>query len=103
MTQTLTIKTPDDWHLHFRDNQMLLETVPATARCFKRAIAMPNLVPPVTTTQMALEYKQRILSAVPQNNDFEPLVTLYLTNDTTPEEITKAKAAGIVASKLYPA
>ncbi len=102
--RTLTIHTPDDWHLHFRDGDMLLETVPATARCFRRAIAMPNLVPPVTNTQLALEYKARILSAVPEGvTNFEPLVTLYLTNDTTPEEIEKASNAGIVASKLYPA
>jgi dihydroorotase len=103
MTTTLTIQTPDDWHLHFRDGEILKETVPATARCFKRAIAMPNLVPPVTTTQMALDYKQRILDAVPPGNEFEPLVTLFLTNQTSAQEIKKAKAAGIVASKLYPA
>ncbi|MGB3725712.1 MAG: dihydroorotase [Glaciecola sp.] len=99
----LTIQTPDDWHLHFRDGDMLAETVPATARCFKRAIVMPNLVPPVTTTQMALDYKARILAQVPQNVDFEPLVTLYLTNTTSVDDISEAKAAGIVASKLYPA
>lgn len=103
MTDTLTIQTPDDWHLHFRDGEMLKETVPATARCFKRAIVMPNLVPPVTTTEMALDYKQRILDAAPQDSDFEPLVTLFLTNQTSAEEIRKAKAAGIVASKMYPA
>ena len=99
----LIIQRPDDWHLHFRDGDMLKETVPATARCFKRGIAMPNLVPPVTTTQMALDYKARILAQVPKGIDFEPLVTLYLTNSTSVEEIAKAKAAGIVASKLYPA
>ncbi|WP_100643662.1 dihydroorotase [Alteromonas facilis] len=103
MTDSLTITAPDDWHLHFRDGDMLAETVPATTRCFKRAIAMPNLVPPVTTTQMALAYKDRILAAAGSDNDFMPLVTLYLTNDTTPEEIRNAKKAGIVASKLYPA
>ena len=103
MTSTLTIQTPDDWHLHFRDGEMLQETVPATARCFKRAIVMPNLVPPVTTTQMALKYKERIMQAVPQGVDFEPLVTLFLTNDTMDQDIKEAKAAGIVASKLYPA
>jgi dihydroorotase len=103
MTNSLTIQTPDDWHLHFRDGEMLKETVPATARCFRRAIVMPNLVPPVTTTEMALAYKQRILDAAPSQSEFEPLVTLYLTNTTSPEEIEKAKAAGIVASKLYPA
>ena len=103
MTATLTIQTPDDWHLHFRDGEMLQETVPATARCFKRAIVMPNLVPPVTTTKLALEYKQRIMAAVPAGVDFEPLVTLFLTNQTTAQEIKDAKAAGIVASKMYPA
>lgn len=103
MTNSLTIQTPDDWHLHLRDGEMLKETVPATARCFRRAIAMPNLVPPVTTTEMALAYKSRILAAAPKDGLFEPLVTLYLTNDTTPAEIKKAKSHGIVASKLYPA
>ncbi len=101
--RTLTLQTPDDWHLHFRDGDMLLETVPATSRCFKRAIAMPNLVPPVINTELALAYKERILEAVPEQDNFEPLVTLYLTNTTSPEEIIKAKKAGIVASKLYPA
>ena len=101
--RSLTIQTPDDWHLHFRDGDMLQETVPATSRCFKRAIVMPNLVPPVTTTELALAYKGRILDAVPTGDDFEPLVTLYLTNDTSADEISKAHAAGIVASKLYPA
>ncbi|MEM0910782.1 MAG: dihydroorotase, partial [Pseudomonadota bacterium] len=103
MNTSITIQTPDDWHLHFRDGDMLSETVPATARCFRRAIAMPNLVPPVVNTEMALAYKQRILDAAPKDNDFEPLVTLYLTNDTTPDEITRAKQSGVVASKLYPA
>ncbi|MBT1451187.1 dihydroorotase [Glaciecola sp. XM2] len=103
MTEQITIQTPDDWHLHFRDGEMLHETVPATARCFRRAIAMPNLVPPVTTTEMALAYKQRIHDATPKGSLFEPLVTLYLTNGTTSEEIRKAKQNGIVASKLYPA
>jgi len=100
---SIFIQTPDDWHLHFRDGDMLLETVPATARCFKRAIVMPNLVPPVTTTQLALEYKQRILNAAPQHKNFEPLVTLFLTDQTSAQEIKKAKANGIVASKMYPA
>jgi dihydroorotase len=101
--QTITLKRPDDWHLHFRDNDMLAETVPATARCFKRAIAMPNLVPPVVNAEMAMAYKARILDARPQGSDFEPLVTLYLTNETTPQDIRDAKQAGIVACKLYPA
>lgn len=101
--QTITLQTPDDWHLHFRDGDMLKETVPATARCFKRAIVMPNLVPPVTHTDMALAYRERILDAIPEGHSFEPLMTLFLTNETTTDEIKKAKAAGIIASKLYPA
>lgn len=101
--QTLTIRTPDDWHLHFRDGDMLNETVPATARCFARAIVMPNLVPPVTTADMAMDYKQRILDARPQGSQFDPLMTLYLTNTTTAQDIADARAAGVVACKLYPA
>lgn len=99
----ITIQTPDDWHLHFRDGDMLKETVPATARCFKRAIVMPNLVPPVTTADMADEYRQRILDARPAGSDFEPLMTLYLTNSTTADDIREAKQRGVIAAKLYPA
>ena len=99
----IKIQTPDDWHLHFRDGDMLNETVPATARCFKRAIVMPNLVPPVTNAKMVEEYRQRILAARPEGSEFEPLMTLYLTNETTCEDITAAKQAGTVAAKLYPA
>lgn len=101
MTQ-LTIIQPDDWHLHFRDGFMLQETVPATARCFRRAIVMPNLVPPVTNVQDALAYKERILAVSP-NTEFEPLMTLYLTEQTQPKDIEDAKNAGVVAAKLYPA
>lgn len=101
--QTLTIRTPDDWHLHFRDDDMLLETVPATARCFARAIVMPNLVPPVTNASMAMAYKARIEAARPAGSQFEPLMTLYLTNQTTAQDIVEAKQAGVVACKLYPA
>ncbi len=101
--QSITITTPDDWHLHFRDGEMLAETVPATARCFKRAIVMPNLVPPVTTAEMAMSYKERILKARPQGSEFEPLMTLYLTNQTSEQDIEDAKAAGVIAAKLYPA
>lgn len=101
--QQITIQTPDDWHLHFRDGDMLGETVPATARCFARAIVMPNLVPPVTTAVLAQAYKQRILAARPAKSHFEPLMTLYLTNQTSVEDIREAKQAGIVAAKLYPA
>jgi dihydroorotase len=100
---SLTIQTPDDWHLHFRDGDMLRETVPATARQFARAIVMPNLVPPVTTAAMAMAYRERILAARPQGSAFEPLVTLYLTDKTTAQDIIEAKAAGVVAAKLYPA
>ena len=101
--QTLTITTPDDWHLHFRDGDMLAETVPATARCFARAIVMPNLVPPIVNAQMAVAYRQRILDARGGHTQFEPLMTLYLTNQTSPEDIKQAKQAGVIAAKLYPA
>lgn len=100
---TLTITKPDDWHLHFRDGDFLKETVPATERCFQRAIVMPNLVPPVTDAAMAEAYRQRILSARADGSQFEPLMTLYLTNTTTPEMVREAKRAGVVAIKLYPA
>ena len=76
--QSLTITKPDDWHLHFRDGEMLAETVPATARCFRRAIVMPNLVPPVTTTEHALAYRERILAQATDYPDFDPLMTLFL-------------------------
>lgn len=99
----LILQTPDDWHLHFRDGDMLKETVAATARCFKRAIVMPNLVPPVTNASEALAYKERILAARPAGSSFEPLMVLYLTDKTTAEDIKAAKAAGVVAAKLYPA
>lgn len=99
----LTITAPDDWHLHFRDGSMLAETVPATARCFRRAIVMPNLVPPVTNKAQALAYRQRILDAAPSGSDFEPLMTLYLTDQTTPADIQEAVSAEIPAAKLYPA
>ncbi|PNW76681.1 hypothetical protein CHLRE_11g467550v5 [Chlamydomonas reinhardtii] len=101
--QTLTITRPDDWHLHVRDGQPMRDVVPHTARHFARAIIMPNLVPPVNTTQAAIEYGKRISAAVPAGVDFTPLMTLYLTDRTTPEEVYAAKAAGCVAFKLYPA
>jgi len=101
--QEITIITPDDWHLHFRNGDMLNETVPATARCFSRAIVMPNLVPPVTNAAMALEYKQQILAARPSGSNFEPLMTLYLTNTTSAQDIIDAKQAGVTAAKFYPA
>jgi dihydroorotase len=101
--QQITITTPDDWHLHFRDGDMLGETVPATARCFARAIVMPNLVPPVVNAKLAMEYQTRILKARPEGSDFEPLMTLFLTNQTSTQDIIDAKQAGVVAAKLYPA
>lgn len=101
---TLTITRPDDWHLHLRDDAALNRTVADTARQFARAIIMPNLRPPVTTTQMATDYRQRILAVLPENTDFQPLMTLYLTDNTTADEIKTAVNSGIVkAVKLYPA
>jgi dihydroorotase len=100
---TLTITRPDDWHLHVRDGEALHTVVPHTAAQFGRAIIMPNLKPPVTTAAQALAYKERILAAVPAGVDFEPLMTLYLTDNLAPDEIARAKAAGVVAAKLYPA
>ena len=99
----ISIQRPDDWHLHFRDGDMLAETVPATARCFRRAIAMPNLVPPVATAALAVAYRERISAAIPGGSGFEPLMTLYLTNGTRPEDIHQARAVGVIAAKLYPA
>ncbi len=101
--QTLTLTRPDDWHLHLRDGAALAAVLPHTARQFARAIVMPNLRPPVTTTAQALAYRERILAALPAGMDFMPLMTLYLTDLLPPEEIVRAKAAGIVALKLYPA
>ncbi|OSI12907.1 dihydroorotase [Neisseria canis] len=101
--QTLTIIQPDDFHLHVRDGAALKSVVPYTARQMGRALIMPNLKPPVTTVAQALAYKQQILDAVPEGLPFEPLMSLYLTDNTTPETVREAKAAGIVAFKLYPA
>lgn len=103
MTETLTLVRPDDWHVHLRDGDVLKDVVPATARQFGRAIVMPNLTPPVTTTALALDYRKRILAARGKKSSFEPLMTLYLTDRTTPEDIAQAKEAGIPACKLYPA
>ncbi|HEX7639174.1 MAG TPA: dihydroorotase [Burkholderiaceae bacterium] len=101
----ITIARPDDWHLHVRDGAPMAAVVPHTARQFGRAIIMPNLRPPVTTTAQALAYRDRILAARPEGagSDFEPLMTLYLTDNLPPDEIRRAKDAGIVAVKLYPA
>ncbi|HSC80973.1 MAG TPA: dihydroorotase [Chitinolyticbacter sp.] len=104
MTQTLTLTRPDDWHLHLRDGALMASVLPHTAREFARAIVMPNLKPPVSTVDMALSYRERILAALPAGSDFQPLMTLYLTSGLTPDEVIKAKASGVVqAVKLYPA
>src|SRR5690625_1971621 len=96
MTTRLTIIRPDDWHLHLRDNEVLAGTVPATAKVFGRAIIMPNLTPPVVNLAQAQAYRQRILSHVPEGHTFEPLMVLYLTDNTRPEDIADAAASGIV-------
>ena len=90
----LTLTRPDDWHLHLRDGEHLRAVLPDTARRFTRAIVMPNLKPPVTTTKLALEYRGRILAALPGGTPFEPLMTLYLTDNTAPEEIAAARSSG---------
>src|SRR5512135_208729 len=100
----IKLTRPDDWHLHLRDGALMQSVLPDTARQFARAIVMPNLRPPVTTTAQALEYRARILAALPAGMQFQPLMTLYLTDNTSAEEINKAKASGAVhAVKLYPA
>jgi dihydroorotase len=103
MPDTIRLTRPDDWHLHLRDGTALCAVLPATARQFARAIVMPNLRPPVTTAAAAVAYRARILAALPEGSAFEPLMTLYLTDNTPPEEIDRARAAGVVALKLYPA
>ncbi len=99
----LTLRRPDDWHLHLRDGAALAAVLPFTAARFGRAIIMPNLKPPVTTTQLALAYRERILAALPAGSSFQPLMTLYLTDGTAPAEVAQARAAGIAGFKLYPA
>ena len=102
--QVLTLTRPDDWHLHLRDGAALAAVLPHTARRFARAIVMPNLRPPVTTVDLAEAYRKRIVAALPANSKFEPLMTLYLTDNTAPGEIALAKASGRVhAVKYYPA
>lgn len=103
MTQRITLTRPDDWHIHLRDGASLERTVGDAAKQFGRAIVMPNLVPPVMNTEQALGYKARIQAQVPAGLRFEPLMVLYLTDNTDPAEIAKAKAAGVAACKLYPA
>ncbi len=104
MTQTITIPRPDDWHLHLRDGEMLRAVLPETARHFARAIIMPNLVPPVVTGDDAAAYRDRILAALPKGMSFEPLMTLYLTETTDPDDVARAASSGLIkALKLYPA
>lgn len=101
---SLTIRRPDDWHLHLRDGAMLQAVLPETARHFGRAIIMPNLVPPVVTAAQAVAYRDRIIAALPRDMAFTPLMTLYLTEETNPDDVAAAHAAGIAtAVKLYPA
>lgn len=104
MTTSITLRRPDDWHLHLRDGDMLAAVLPSSARHFGRAIIMPNLVPPVTTGAHAAAYRSRILSALPEGAAFEPLMTLYLTEDTDADDVAQAHADGIISAvKLYPA
>ncbi|MEC4722537.1 dihydroorotase [Noviherbaspirillum sp. CPCC 100848] len=101
---SITLTRPDDWHLHLRDGATLASVLPHTARQFARAIVMPNLKPPVTTTEQAAAYRDRILKALPEGMRFEPLMTLYLTDNTPPDEIRRARDSGFIhAVKLYPA
>jgi dihydroorotase len=101
--QSITLTRPDDWHLHVRDGVAMRDVVPHTAAQFARAIIMPNLKPPVTTAEQAVAYRDRIMQAVPEGVSFEPLMTLYLTDNLPPSEIELARQAGVVALKLYPA
>ncbi|SFC69386.1 dihydroorotase [Microbulbifer thermotolerans] len=103
MTEQITLRAPDDWHIHLRDGAALARTVTDAARQFRRAIVMPNLVPPVANADDARAYRQRILEQIPEGTDFEPLMTLYLTDRTDAEVIRQARKAGVVAAKLYPA
>jgi len=100
---SLRLARPDDWHLHLRDGAAMAAVLPATARQFARAIVMPNLKPPVVNTAQAQAYRERIVAALPEGSRFTPLMTLYLTDQTPPDEVRRAKAAGVVAFKLYPA
>ncbi len=104
MTDSLTIRRPDDWHLHFRDGAIMREVVPYTARQFARAIVMPNLTPPVTTTALGAAYRERIMAAVPAGVRFTPLMTCYLTDHTDPDDLARGAADGVfTAAKMYPA
>lgn len=103
MTEQLTITAPDDWHIHLRDGAALEHTVHDAARQFRRAVVMPNLIPPITTAEQAVAYRQRICQRLPPGSGFAPLMTLYLTDKTSVEDISAAQQAKVVAAKLYPA
>ncbi|MDX5403794.1 MAG: dihydroorotase, partial [Rhodobacterales bacterium] len=104
MSTSITLRRPDDWHLHLRDGAMLRAVLPETARHFARAIIMPNLVPPVVTGAQAAAYRERIMAALPEGMTFEPLMTLYLTEETDPDDVAASFACGLIrAVKLYPA
>src|SRR5499426_1974880 len=104
MTQRITIRKPDDWHLHVRDGAMLKAVLPYTARHFGRAILMPNLIPPVATTKEAIAYRERVMAALPQGSTFKPLMTCYLTDDTDPNDVERGFREGVFTGvKLYPA
>jgi dihydroorotase len=104
MTTRITIRKPDDWHLHVRDGAMLKAVMPFTARHFGRAILMPNLVPPVITTKDAVAYRERVMAALPAGSSFKPLMTCYLTDDTDPDDVERGFKEGVfTAVKLYPA
>ncbi len=104
MTTRITIRRPDDWHLHLRDGAMLKAVVAYTAKNFGRAILMPNLVPPVTTTKDAIAYRERVTAALPPGCKFQPLMTCYLTDDTDPDDVERGFREGVFTGvKLYPA
>ena len=104
MKDVVTLTRPDDWHLHLRDGAVMRAVLPHSASQFARAIIMPNLDPPITNTEQALAYRTRILEAIPNGSAFQPLMTVYLTDTTSPSEIVRAKESGhILAAKLYPA
>src|SRR5256885_13395016 len=103
-TTRLTIRKPDDWHLHVRDGAMLKAVLPYTAKHFGRAILMPNLIPPVTTTKDAIAYRQRVMAALPKNSTFKPLLTCYLTDDTDPDDVERGFREGVFTGvEVYPA
>ena len=104
MTQSITLRRPDDWHIHLRDAEIMQKVLPHTSRDFARAIVMPNLVPPVTTSELAQQYRERIQLACPAEHDFTPLMTLYLTESADPQDYVAGFESGVVAAaKLYPA